>query len=63
MVSVTVLALCILGMPVATSKGLPILTQVSPELSGSATATGVERSGLETCIGLICVCVVYVVCV
>lgn len=63
MVSVTVLALCILGMPVATSEGSPVITQVSPELSGSATATGVERSGLETCIRLIYVCVVYVLCV
>lgn len=61
MVSVTVLAPCILGMPVATSRGLPPITQVSLELSGSATATGVERSELEINIGWINACVgVYV---
>lgn len=57
MVSVTTFALCILGMPVATSRGLPI-TQVSPEPSGSVTATGVERLELEAYI-----CCVFVLCV
>lgn len=50
-------------MPVATSRGLPIVTQVSLELSGFATATGVERSEVEIKIGLINACIVYVVCV
>lgn len=63
MVSVTILAPCILGMPVATSRGFPIVPQVSLELSGSATATGVERSELEINIGLINARVVYVACV
>lgn len=52
------LAPCISEMPVVTSKRSSIGTQVSPEPSGSATATGAERSGLGAHnVGGVCVCV------
>lgn len=57
---------CILEMPAATSRGSSIGIQVSPELSGCATATGAERSGLGYICGLAyvcCVCLCTCVCV
>jgi hypothetical protein len=52
----------ILGMPAATSRELSVGTQVSLELSGSATVTGAERSEWDVCV-CVCVCVSVCVCV